>query len=91
MHVIDEDGNVLEHYGVKGMRWGSRKKSYKTYMEKERAYEVLNLKEGQRLPKNWKKKVKTIDDNTINSGKQKVLVALGLIGGLVLTRKVIKG
>lgn len=25
MHVIDEDGNVLEHYGVKGMRWGIRK------------------------------------------------------------------
>lgn len=44
MHVIDEDGNVLEHYGVMGMRWGVRKnstiKSTRTFRDRKTGEKV---------------------------------------------------
>jgi len=82
----------VKHYGTKGMRWGVRKdKSHSSYMQKEKAYEYLNIGEGKRLPKNWKKQMADIDeknDNYIKAVKA-VSSALIIIGGasMIAARK----
>lgn len=41
------DNSYLQHYGVKGMKWGVRKKYYKSYMDSDRTlkkgFEVQNI------------------------------------------------
>lgn len=63
MQLNPENIAFLEHFGVKGMRWGVRKKSqsYSQYMKKEKAYERLNVSEGGKLPKNWKKQMAEVE------------------------------
>lgn len=64
MQLNPENVEFLEHHGVKGMRWGVRKKqkqSYSQYMKKEQAYERLNVSEGGKLPKNWKKQMAEVE------------------------------
>ena len=84
---------IITHYGTKGMQWGVRKKSesHASYMKKERAYETLNIAEGKKLPKNWKKKMADVDANQMSKGKQAAVVALGVIGMVAFTAKLIKG
>ena len=51
------DNNELIHYGVKGMRWGVRKKYYKDYMDNDRV-----LKKGtriQNISRNEERKLKS--------------------------------
>lgn len=42
-------------------------------MEKERAYEKLDLSEGQRLPKNWRKQMAKLDKQKLSDTDKKAI------------------
>ena len=45
---IDDPDNVIEHYGIKGMKWGVRKSEYKSMSRKDRKQTRKDYREARR-------------------------------------------